>query len=95
MSSVPVLSTMLGAVRRPVVLAVMPLEVSEMLLAVIAWLMLIVASVPEALRMREPVVALSDRAAAIAMSPAVWVREKVPAKVAGRAVRAPVSLALR
>ena len=47
------------------------------------------AVVLEALRMREPVVVLSDRADAIAMSPAVWLREKMPAKVAGRAVRAP------
>ena len=53
------------------------------------------AVVLEALRMREPVVVLSDRSAAIAMSPTVWVREKMFAKVAGRAVRAPVSGVLR
>ena len=57
MSSVAVLSTMLEAVRRPIVLAVMPLDVRVMLLAVISWLMSMVASAAEALRIREPVVA--------------------------------------
>ena len=86
---------MVGAVRVPVPVRV-PVAVRDSDDAVILLAAkLMFASVPEALRMREPVVVLSERADAIAMSPAVWVREKVPAKVAGRAVRAPVSLALR
>ena len=70
-SRAPPLRRIAGAVRRPAVLTVMLLDVREMLLAVIAWLMLMFAFIAEALRMREPVVALSDRADAIAMSPAV------------------------
>ena len=95
MSPVPALSTMLRAVRLPVPVMV-PVPVAAVRVrddAVISFAAkLMLALVAEALRMREPVVVLSDRADAIAMSPVVWVREKIFAKVAGRAVRAPVSL---
>ena len=92
---VPALSTMVVAVRLPVpVMVPVPFAAVRVMDDAVILLVpkLMFALVAEALRMREPVVVLSDRADAIAMSPVVWVREKVPAKVAGRAVRAPVSL---
>ena len=98
---VPIVPTdELRAIEFAVRVMVAPLSLPEAVRLIDDAVMLLVEKLmplraPEALRMREPVVVLSDRADAMVMSPAVRLREKVLAKFAGRAVRAPLSLVRR